>query len=116
MKWCDSNPNVLEWGSESVIIPYFCSLDKKYHKYFPDFIIKFKEIGTYIIEIKPKKQTIMPNKNKTGRMTKRYLREVCEYERNYNKWKAAHEYSKVKGYIFQVWTEDTLKKIGISIL
>ena len=57
MKWCDNNAKVLSWGSESVIIPYYNEVDKKYHRYYVDFNISFKDIGTYLIEIKPKSAT-----------------------------------------------------------
>ena len=43
MKYCDSNPNVLEWGSEEIVIPYKSPLDNRYHRYFVDFYIKVKE-------------------------------------------------------------------------
>ena len=63
-KWCDSNPNILEWGSEEFFIPYLSPTDNRVHRYFPDFIIKVKEsngqIKRYVIEVKPKKQTRPP--------------------------------------------------------
>ena len=43
MKYCDSNQNILEWGSEEIIIPYKSPLDNRYHRYFPDFYIKVRE-------------------------------------------------------------------------
>ena len=59
MKYCDNNPNVLEWGSEEVVIPYRSPLDGKVHRYYVDFYIKVRttknEIKKYLIEIKPKK-------------------------------------------------------------
>ena len=42
MVYCDNNPNILEWGSEEIIIPYKSPLDKKVHRYFPDFFIKYR--------------------------------------------------------------------------
>lgn len=116
MNWCDMNNNVLKWGSESVIIPYYCEVDKKYHRYYIDFNIHFKKEGIYLIEIKPKQQTKIPNKSKTGQLTKRYLREALEYSRNYSKWQAAKKYAERRGYKFQVWTEDTLRILGIPII
>ena len=41
MKYCDSNPSILEWSSEEIVIPYR-SLDNKIHRYYPDFWIKYK--------------------------------------------------------------------------
>ena len=58
MVYCDQSDNVIEWGSEEVIIPYVSPLDGRMHRYFPDFYIKVKEstgrIKKMIIEIKPK--------------------------------------------------------------
>ncbi len=42
MKWCDMNPSIIEWGSETVIVPYISPIDKKVHRYFVDFYIKVK--------------------------------------------------------------------------
>ena len=73
-RWCDLNENVLQWGSEEFYIPYISPVDNRVHKYFPDFIIKVKEsngqIKTYVIEVKPKKQTKPPTKK--SRVTKSY--------------------------------------------
>ena len=64
MRWCDSNPSVLEWGSETVIIPYRSPMDNNIHRYFVDFYIKIqdkdKKILKYLIEIKPEKFTKPP--------------------------------------------------------
>ena len=74
MRYCDLNENILEWGSEEIIVPYRSPVDRRVHRYFPDFYIKIKEsnrsIKKYLIEIKPKKQTIPPKKPQ--RQTKGY--------------------------------------------
>ena len=45
MKYCDRNPNILEWGSEEFCLPYKSPLDNKVHRYFPDFyIIKYLDV------------------------------------------------------------------------
>lgn len=116
MIWCDKNANILEWKSESIIIPYYNEIDKKYHKYYIDFSIKFKNNETYLIEIKPEKQTIAPIKCKSGKITKKYLMEVLEYNKNCSKWIAAKKFAEEKGYNFQIWTENTLKHLGIKLL
>ena len=67
MVYCDKNENVLEWGSEEIALPYKSPLDNRIHRYFPDFYIKVKEgnqIKNYLIEIKPKKQTVEPKVKK----------------------------------------------------
>ena len=43
MQYCDSNSNVLEWGSEEIALPYRSPVDNKVHRYFPDFYVKVKE-------------------------------------------------------------------------
>ena len=110
MKYCDSNQNILEWGSEEIIIPYKSPLDNRYHRYFPDFYIKVKEttgqIKKMIIEIKPKKQCIEPKVQKIK--TKSYVREVCEYVKNQAKWEAATDFCKDRMMDFKVLTESEL--------
>ena len=107
MVYCDESTNILEWGSEEVIIPYRSPLDNRIHRYFPDFYIKIKEsnntIKKYLIEIKPKKQTVPPKKPQ--RQTKGYLREAYEYAKNQSKWAAAREYCADRGWEFKVITE-----------
>ena len=41
MKYCDSNPSILEWSSEEIVIPYR-GLDKKIHRYYPRLLDKIK--------------------------------------------------------------------------
>ena len=68
----------------------------------------------YLIEIKPKKETIPPKKPK--RKSKKYINEVLTYVKNTNKWSAASDFADAKGWKFQVWTEETLKNLGIKLL
>ena len=110
MKYCDSNQNILEWGSEEIIIPYISPLDNRPHRYFPDFYIKVREntgqIKKMIIEIKPKRQCIEPKVQKIK--TKSYVREVCEYVKNQAKWEAATDFCKDRMMDFKVLTESEL--------
>ena len=107
MRYCDLNENILEWGSEEIIVPYRSPVDRRVHRYFPDFYIKIKEsnntIKKYLIEIKPKKQTVPPKKPQ--RQTKGYLREAYEYAKNQSKWAAAREFCADRGWEFKVITE-----------
>lgn len=113
MIYCDLNENILEWGSEEIVMPYRSPVDGRVHRYFPDFYIKVKEstgrIKKMIIEIKPKRQCSPPSKPK--KQTKGYLREAYEYAKNQAKWEAASEWCKDRGYIFKVFTE---KELGIK--
>ena len=113
-KWCESNPQVLRWSSEETVIPYKCKTDNRVHRYFVDVKIKLETGETYLIEIKPKKETIAPKK--PARQTKKYVNEVMTYVKNQSKWEAAEEYCMQRGWKFVVWTEDTLKSLGIKLL
>ena len=112
MRYCDLNENILEWGSEEIYMWYKSPVDKRSHRYFPDFYIKVKEstgqIKKMIIEIIPKRQCSPPPKPK--RQTKQYLNEAYEYAKNQAKWKAATEWCLDRGYEFRVFTE---KELGI---
>ena len=110
MVYCDNNSKIIEWGSEEIIIPYKSPLDKKTHRYFPDFYVKYinkdKQIVREVIEVKPKKQLSPPKEPK--RKTKRYINEVATFIKNQAKFKAAEEYCKDRRYGFRILTEDQL--------
>ena len=110
MTYCDTNINILEWGSEEVYMWYRSPVDNRPHRYFPDFYIKVREkdgtIKKYIIEVKPQRQTKPPARPK--RQTKGYLREAFEYAKNQAKWKAANEWCLDRGFEFKVITEKEL--------
>lgn len=126
MYWLDENNKVIEWSYEPHYIEYLSStpsnspewikslVDDKIHKYFVDFYAKLKDnngnIVTYLLEIKPYAQTLLPlePKKKTKKSVKRYVEDMKEYVKNSNKWKAAEEYAKQRGYNFTVLTERDL--------
>jgi hypothetical protein len=110
-KWCDDNTSIRSWSSEEVIIPYFYDVDKKYHRYFMDLKITFKDGKTFLIEIKPGKETSPPEFK--GRKTKKYITEGLTYVKNMNKWAAAQNYAADRGWGFQIWTEKELASMGI---
>ena len=109
--FCDTNPSILKWGSEEIVIPYVKPTDNRVHRYFPDFIIMYKDtkgnIHKEVVEIKPAAQTKMPDKK---RNTKRYLQEVETYAINTAKWQAATKWSKDRGLTFRILTE---RELGI---
>ena len=110
MSYCDNNPSIIEWGSEEIIIPYRSPIDKRVHRYFPDFYIKYVNSNgktlREIIEVKPKRQTLPPKEQK--RKTKKYLNEIATYAVNQAKFKAAEEYCKDRKYGFRILTEEHL--------
>ena len=108
--WADRKDNVVSWASEEINIPYISPKDNRVHKYYPDFLIKVKEsnnrIKTYVVEVKPKKQTLPPKKRK--RITKSYIYECQTYAVNQAKWKAAVEFCEDRMIQFKIITEDEL--------
>jgi hypothetical protein len=113
-RWCEANPKVKLWNSEEIVVPYKSTVDKRLHRYYVDLLIQMDNKETYLVEIKPKSQTQPPKKR--SRKTKRYINEQLDYIKNQDKWEAADAFAKHKGWKFQVWTEETLKNIGIKVL
>ena len=110
MRRFDENPNIIEWSSEETIVPYISPIDNRRHRYFPDFLIKTRQtdgsIKTFLVEVKPKKETIEPKPQK--RKTRKYITEVMTWAKNQAKWKAAEEYCLDRGWEFLKMTEDTI--------
>jgi hypothetical protein len=111
MEWLDRSDNVVYWASEELVIKYYSPIDNKIHRYFPDFTVKIKKkdgtVMTHVLEVKPEYQTRQPVMK---RKTKRFLEEQVTYIINQSKWKAATEFCKDRGWIFQIVTE---KDLGI---
>lgn len=121
--FCDSNPNILEWGSEVLEIPYVNVNDGRKHKYVTDFYVMLKnragEIKKYICEVKPAcqcerfdelGQLIMPDppKRKTEKSIMRW-NELCEVvKKNHSKWVYARRWCKDNGYEFIVLNENNI--------
>ena len=113
-RWCENNPKVKLWNSEEVVVPYVSSVDKKLHRYYVDLLIQMDNKKTYLIEIKPKKETQPPKSR--SRRTKKFINEQLTYIKNNDKWEAASKFAEHNGWKFQVWTEETLKNLGIKVL
>ena len=114
MEWLDLNPDVSLWESEEFYIPYISPVDNRQHRYFVDFKVKFANGSTLLIEIKPAHQTKKPVPRK-GKKVALLESEVRTYAVNYAKWKAAEKYAAERGMKFAVFTEHTLKSLGINI-
>lgn len=108
--WCENNPEIKEWSSEEVVIPYYYDVDKKYHRYFMDLKITYTDGRTVLVEIKPAKETEPP---KRPDKSKRYMTEAFTFIKNKNKWEQAVSYAKDRGWSFEIWTEHTLEAKGI---
>lgn len=113
MEYLDDNKNVLEWASEELYIWYKSPVDGKWHRYFPDFIMtainKKGDVETFILEVKPYKQTIEPETRKK-RKTKALVEEVVTWGINSSKWEAAKQYCEKRGWKFRLITEKELGK------
>jgi len=110
MSWCDKSKSVIRWGSEEVIVPYISPVDRRRHRYYPDFIIETKDrngkIATNLIEIKPKKQCSAPKRPE--RKTKSYIYESKMWAVNQAKWASAKDYAQQRGWEFRIITEKDL--------
>jgi hypothetical protein len=110
MFYVDSHPEIIEWGSEEFFIPYRSPIDNRIHRYFPDFYIKKKSkngvIETIVVEIKPLKQTMEPQRQQ--KKTKRYINEVMTWGINSSKWDAAKRFCEDRNWKFMILTEKEL--------
>ena len=115
MMWCDTNEFVIKWSSEPVGIQYWSTISSKTRTYNPDFyVLVKKQDGTneqLLVEIKPEAQIKKPEppktKSKKSIENYRYLAE--QYVTNRDKYIAAQQYAKERGWRFVVMTENSLK-------
>jgi hypothetical protein len=110
MRWADATPSVLRWSSEELQIPYYLDTDRKWHRYFPDFLLTINQssgIQTLLVEIKPHSQTKHPQTKKYA-SKRRMIKESLEYAKNQAKWAAADTFCKAKNWKFVILTEQEL--------
>ena len=104
MRFCDSNENILQWASEAISIPYRHPVTGKNTIYIPDFLITYRtkdnQMKAEVIEIKPKKQSVLESKASA--------RDRTIVAINYAKWASAQAWCKQKGLVFRVLTEEDL--------
>lgn len=105
MNFCDNNPSIQQWSSESVIIPYRDPLTGKSTIYVPDFLIVYldKNLKKHIelIEIKPVNQTVQERVGKSAFNQAQYIKNMA-------KWTAAQAYCQQHGIKFRVITENEI--------
>jgi hypothetical protein len=108
MHFCDNNPSVISWASESIQIPYFNPVKSQQTIYVPDFLVIYKDKnGTThgeLIEIKPSKETTME--------TAKTTRDKIVVAINHAKWQAAASWCKQQGLKFRIITEKELYHQG----
>jgi TnsA endonuclease N terminal len=101
MLMCDNNPNIIQWASEAVQIPYMNPLTRKQSMYVPDFLIVYIDKDgnkkVELIEVKPSHETsIAEAKNNRNRLVA---------GKNLAKWGAAKAWCARQGITFRVITE-----------
>jgi hypothetical protein len=105
MMFCDNNPAVLEWASESVKIPYRDPLTGRNTVYVPDFLITYVDKNqrkhAELIEIKPTNQTV---KEAVGKNPMNQ----AQYVKNMAKWEAANAWCKRYGMKFRIVNESDI--------
>jgi hypothetical protein len=105
MTFCDSNDSIIYWASESMRIPYKHPLTGKPTIYVPDFFVvyqnRFGKQVAEVVEIKPKKQSIIESKVASAK-------DRMVVAINHAKWTAAMAYCKSQGLTFRVITEDDI--------
>ena len=101
MRFCDDNEHILEWASEAIAIKYMNPLTGKITNYVPDFFVRYRtknnRVCTEIVEIKPKKQSIIESKMSA--------RDRAVVAVNMAKWSAAQAWCKRQGLKFRVINE-----------
>lgn len=111
MNYLDLREEVQSWQSEEKFIVYYDPITKKNRRYFPDFLIKYKnskgQTITEMIEVKPKSEVIGPPEN-PKRKTKSWVSRVQTYITNRAKWDAAEKYCKERNISFRILTEEDI--------
>lgn len=108
MRFCDTNDNIVQWASECISIPYRHPLTGRQTIYVPDFFIQYRtkdnQTRAEVIEIKPKKQSVLESKASA--------RDRAVIAVNYAKWDAATKWCRRQGLMFRVITEDDIFRNG----
>ena len=92
-KVLDQHDEVMSFYSEPFNIDYIHK--GQAHKYTPDLIVNFMDGRRQVWEVKPSNQT--------------------DLEMNKNKWRAAEEVCKIRGWSFEVFTEQRIDKLAVEV-
>ena len=100
----DVHPNVIQWASESVTIPYQNPVTGKFARYIPDLLVvyidKKNKRHAELIEIKPMRETFME--------TAKTRRDKIAVIINTAKWKAAAAFCQRNNLKFRVLNESQI--------
>jgi len=104
MQFCDNNPAVLQWASESINIPYRNPFTNRQIIYVPDFLIIYVDSKNQkhaeLVEVKPSTETTMESA--------RSMRDKAYVALNHAKWAAATAWCRQNGMRFRVVTENEI--------
>lgn len=107
--FCDNNPAVHQWASESIKIPYRDPLTGRQTVYVPDFLVVYVDKNNKkhaeLIEIKPEKHML---KEKVGNNPYNQ----AQFIRNQVKWEAAINWCKNQNIRFRIITENDIYHTG----
>lgn len=101
MHLLDNHPNVIQWASESIRIPYINPLTGRRAEYIPDFLILYQDKHgkkrAEMVEVKPAKEALAENAKSK--------RDKAAIILNTAKWTACLKYCKQHGLFFRILTE-----------
>jgi len=104
MRFCDNNPSILQWASESIHINYKNPFTNKATIYVQDFFIVYVDKTgakrAELIEIKPSTQSTLESAKSVKDQAAAVL--------NMYKWQAAQAWCKSQGIAFRVVTENDI--------
>jgi hypothetical protein len=110
MTFCDNNPAILQWSSESIHINYRNPLTGKNTIYVPDFLIVYADARgkqhVELIEIKPSKEMSME--------AAKSIRDKAAVVLNMAKWEAARAFCRAHNMVFRVINEKDIFHQGKS--
>lgn len=110
VRYADWNKDVVKWSLEPFPIQYLKPSTGKFHRYYIDLVLEFRNSEKFLVEIKPLSQTkppVKPRKN-TPKAQLNYARNLETYLINQAKWAAAKSFGKTNGFKFIILTEKEL--------
>jgi len=110
-EWCDKKENVLRWGVETVVVPYYSSVKGRKARYLVDLYIEFRDkngdIKKALCEVKPSAQCKPPRATSNKKRTT-IIEEQTTWVTNTEKWTAAEKYAKDRGWEWMILTENEI--------
>lgn len=104
LKFFDTNPSILRYASEEIAIPYLKPTDGRIHKYYPDFLIVYKDkegnIKKELLEVKPMKEVRLTEKSS--------VHDKLSVAINEAKWRSAMAFAAQHDMTFRILTEKSI--------